>query len=108
MNQRSDSDYWRDNASNDALSDNLKAIMTAWFTGADLAQDIARLDIGKYYSSLSWHCLLAGYGTFPPDHKLTASTEGLSLADMAKIDAFIVGCALNFGSHKEALANLSS
>ena len=108
MNQRSDSDYWRDNAANDALSDNLKAIMTAWFTGADLTEEIARLDVGRYYSSLSWHCLLAGYGTFPPDHKLAASTEGLALADMAQVDAFIGGCAMNFGSHREALANLSS
>lgn len=108
MNQRSDSDYWRDNAANDALSDNLKTIMTGWFTGADLAEEIARLDIGKYYSSLSWHCLLAGYGTFPPDHKLTASTDGLALADMAQIDSFIGACAVNFGSHRAALANLSS
>jgi tryptophan 6-halogenase len=107
MNQRADSEYWRDNAANDALSDNLKSVMTAWFTGADLAEEIARLDIGKYYSSLSWHCLLAGYGTFPPDHKLTASTSGLALADMAQIDAFIGGCAMNFGSHKQALTNLS-
>jgi tryptophan 6-halogenase len=108
MNQRSDSDYWRDNAANEALSDELKAVMTAWFTGRDLAEEIAQLDIGKYYSSLSWHCLLAGYGTFPPDHKLTASTEGLALANMAKIDSFIGGCAMNFASHKAALANLSS
>lgn len=108
MNQRSDSEYWRDNAKNDALPDNLKTIMNAWFTGADLAEEIARLDIGKYYSSLSWHCLLAGYGTFPPDHMLTASAEGLALADMAKIDSFIAGCAMNFGSQNAALANLSS
>lgn len=107
MNQRTSSDYWRDNAKNDTLSDNLKAIMTAWFTGADLADEIERLNIAKYYSSLSWHCLLAGYGTFPPDHKLAASTEGLALADMAKIDSFIDGCAMNFGSHKAALAILS-
>lgn len=106
MNQRNGSDYWRDNARNGALSDNLKAIMTAWFTGADLAEEIARLGIGKYYSSLSWHCLLAGYGTFPQDQKLTASTEGLALADMAKIDSFITGCAMNFRSHRASLANL--
>ena len=107
MNQRTNSDYWRDNAANDTLSDNLKAIITAWFTGADLTEEIARLDIGKYYSSLSWHCLLAGYGTFPPDAKLTASTDGLALADMTKIDSFVAGCAMNFGSHRSALANLS-
>lgn len=108
MNQRSDSVYWRDNAANDAISDNLKAVMTAWFTGADLAEEIVRLDIGRYYSSLSWHCLFAGYGTFPADQKLTASIDGLALVDMGKIDSFIDGCAMNFGSHREALANLSA
>jgi hypothetical protein len=108
MNQRSDSDYWRDNARNECLSDNLKAVMTAWFTGADLTAEIHNLDISGYYSSLSWHCLLAGYGTFPPDAKLLASAEGLDLADMAQIDQFIVGCVKNFPSHREALANLSA
>jgi flavin-dependent dehydrogenase len=108
MNQRSDSQYWRDNASNQALSDDLKAVMTSWFTGTDLAEELARLDIARYYSALSWHCLLAGYGTFPPDEKLKASIEGLSLADMAQVDGFVSGCAQNFGSHKAALANLSA
>lgn len=108
MNQRSDTDYWRDNARNERLSDNLKAVMTAWFTGADLTAEIQNLDIGRYYSSLSWHCLLAGYGTFPPQGKLVASTEGLDLADMSQIDRFISGCAQNFPSHRAALANLSA
>jgi tryptophan 6-halogenase len=108
LNQRTDSDYWRENTANNNLSDNLKTIMTAWFTGADLAQEIARLDIGRYYSSLSWHCLLAGYGTFPPDHKLIAAEEELEMADMDKIDSFIAGCVQNFGSHSESLSKLSS
>jgi hypothetical protein len=108
MNQRSDSDYWRDNARNECLSDNLKAIMTAWFTGADLTAEIGNLDISGYYSSLSWHCLLAGYGTFPPNEKLVASTDGLDLADMAQVGRFIAGCAQNFPSHREALAKLSA
>ena len=107
MNQRTDSDYWRANAANQNLSDNLKSVMTAWFTGADLSAEIHSLDIGRYYSSLSWHCLFAGYGTFPPDAKLLASTEGMDLADMEQIDRFIGGCAHNFPSHRSALANLS-
>jgi tryptophan 6-halogenase len=107
VNQRTDSDYWRDNAVNNNLSDNLKAIMTAWFTGADLAQEIADLDIGRYYSSLSWHCLLAGYGTFPPDHKLSVPEADLALTDMDRIDAFISGCARNFVPHSIALSKLS-
>lgn len=108
VNQRTDSDYWRDNAANNNLSDNLKTIMTAWFTGADLAQEIAILDVGRYYSSLSWHCLLAGYGTFPAEHKMVPPEADLALADMAKIDAFISGCAQNFTFHSVALSKLSS
>lgn len=99
LNQRSDSAYWRANAANQALSDNLKAVMTAWFTGADLEAEIARLGIGGYYSAVSWHCLLAGYGTFPADAKMTPPEPGLPVADMAAIDAFVAGCALNFEDH---------
>jgi tryptophan 6-halogenase len=108
VNQRSDSEYWRDNAKNDVLSDDLKAILTSWFRGEDLAETIRERDIARYYSSLSWHCLLGGYGTYPPEAKLTASTEGLPLADLGHIDRFITGCAENFGSHREALARLAA
>ena len=107
MNRRSDSDYWRDNAANQNLSDNLKAVMTAWFTGADLAEEIAQLDIGRYYSSLSWHCLLAGYGTFPADDKMKPAEADLAITDMAKIDDFIGRCAGNFKSHGAHLRKLS-
>jgi hypothetical protein len=108
MNQRSDSEYWRNNAVNSNLSNDLKVVMTAWFTGGDLAAEIRSLDIGRYYSSLSWHCLLAGYGTFPSAEKLTVPTDRLELANMAQIDRFITGCAQNFPSHRAALANLSA
>ena len=106
MNQRTDSDYWRDNAANQNLSDNLKAVMTAWFTGADLAEEVAKLDIGRYYSSLSWHCLLAGYGTFPADSKMRAPEADLGVSNMVAIDRFIAGCAQNFKPHGAQLAKL--
>lgn len=108
MNQRSDTEYWRDNALNGNLSDNLKAIMTAWYSGGDLNEVIQNLNIAQFYTSLSWHCLLAGYGTFPLDEKLVASTDGLPLADMDDIDRYISGCLQNFPSHRAALKNLSS
>ena len=103
MNRRTDSAYWRDAARVETLSGNLKAVMTAWFTGADLEAEIARLGIGSYYPSLSWHCLLAGYGTFPQDAKLRPPEPDLPLADMARIDDFIARCARNFGDHADAL-----
>ncbi len=107
VNQRTDSEYWRENAGNNNLSDNLKSIMTAWFTGTDLSAEIAERDIGRYYSSLSWHCLLAGYGTFPVDIKLRPAEAELALADMTKIDNFIARCAKNFTPHSQMLAKLS-
>ena len=104
VNQRTDSEYWRANAANQNLSDNLKAILTTWFTGADLAEEIERLGIAQYYASLSWHCLLAGYGTFPSDAKLQPPGSDIQHHDMAEIDDFIRRCALNFQDHKSLLA----
>ena len=104
MNQRADSDYWRANAANQNLSDSLKGVMTAWFTGKDLVEEIGEQGIGHYYAPLSWHCLLAGYGTFPADAKLKPPEPGLPIADLARIDSFVTGCAANFPPHGAALA----
>ncbi len=106
MNQRTDTDYWRANAANQNLSDSLKGVMTCWFQGGDLCAEIAAQDIGRYYPSLSWHCLLGGYGTYPDDAKLKPPESDLALADMAKVDAFIAGCARNFPAHGAVLAGL--
>lgn len=106
MNQR-DGDYWRANAANQHLSDSLRALLTAWFTGADLSEEIARQDIARYYAPLSWHCLFAGYGTFPAQEKMTPPEAGLALGDVAAIDAFVAGCASNFPSHDDALRTLA-
>jgi hypothetical protein len=103
VNRRTDTQYWRDNAANQNLSDNLKAVMTSWFRGEDLNATIVELDIGKYYSSPSWHCLLAGYGTFPDDAKITPPGDDIEHIDMAHIDDFLARCALNFQDHKTLL-----
>ena len=107
FNTRTDSDYWRANAANQELSESLKGLMTCWFRGEDLTAEIARQDIARYYPPLSWHCLMAGYGTFPDDAKMQPPEPGLPLADMAGIDRFIAGCAMNFPRHEDALAALT-
>jgi hypothetical protein len=104
VNTRGDTEYWRDNATNPALSDTLKAVLTAWFTGQDLDAEVARLKIGSYYSALSWHCLLAGYGTFPDDSRLHALAQ--PGPDLVAINDFVRRCGLNFPDHREALARL--
>ncbi len=108
MNQRSDSDYWRANAANTHLSDSLKSIMTCWFSGGDLAAEIAKQNIGRFYAPLSWHCLLAGYGTFPADAKITPPGDDIEQFDLIQIDDFIRCCGLNFEDHKAVLGRMSA
>lgn len=101
MTGRQDTAYWRENAANERLSDSLKAVLTAWYTKADLAAEIAAQGIGKYYAPLSWHALLAGYGAFPS--RLRAPTAAEAQVDMGRIDRLVAGCALNFPDHGAAL-----
>jgi hypothetical protein len=104
--QRSDTEYWRALTANDALSDSLKGVITAWFTGADLEQEVMRQDIGKFYMPMSWHCMLAGYGNFPKPELLKPPGPDVVRFDMADVDRFVGGCAMNFPLLTDALERL--
>jgi hypothetical protein len=102
---RSDTDYWRDATTNERLSGSLKALITSWFTGEDLVKEIAQQGIPGGYSAASWHCMLAGYGNFPPAEQLRPPPAAARI-DMAAVERFIADCAFNFPTHVEALARL--
>jgi len=106
-NRRTDSDYWRENAANQALSDSLKSILTCWFRGGDLNAEIAEQGIACFYAPLSWHCLLAGYGTFPDDARLTPPGADIETFDLTRIDEFMERAARGFGDHKALLDQMS-
>lgn len=106
VNQRSDSDYWRDNAANTALSDSLRKVLECWFHGENLSQEIQRQGISSYYPTLSWHCLLGGYGVYPDE--LAPPAAGQARFDQAVIDDFLSRCALNFPSHDARLRELQA
>jgi tryptophan 6-halogenase len=103
VNQRHDTAYWTSNAENQNISDSLKAILTTWFTGKDLVEEIHAQGIESYYAPLSWHCLLAGYGTFPTDAQIKAPGADIKHYDMIAVDDFIRRCGLNFRDHKLTL-----
>jgi len=107
-NSRTDTEYWRDNAVNENLSDSLKDLLGTWLEKGDLTEEIRRQDIAHYYNTISWHCLLAGYGVFPDQQSLRPTTEQERGYDLAKIDEFIRRCALNFDKHSTQLANLGA
>jgi len=104
--QRRDTDYWRDATSMDALSDSLKGVITAWFTAADLRQEVLQQNIASYYPPMSWHCMLGGYGNFPDQSKLRVPSSEIPPIDMREVERFIAGCALNFPDHLDALSRL--
>ena len=106
VNSRSDSEYWRDNARNDVLSDSLRRILSCWVAGEDLVPEIAYQKIERYYAPASWHCLLAGYGTYPPPERLIPPSVKANRVDLARIDDFLARCALNFRPHDEVLGEL--
>ena len=54
---------------------------------------------------MSWHCLLAGYGNFPD--RLVPAAGVAEQVDMARIDKFVEGCAMNFPSHRSALERIA-
>lgn len=99
LNQRSDTGYWRDNAANNALSDELKSMMTAWFTHRDMAEANRTAHAIEAYSNASWHCLFAGYGTFPPQEKMQPPPPNAPLPDAARVRAMLAACALNFPAY---------
>ncbi|MGN7159822.1 tryptophan halogenase family protein [Sphingomonas sp. SAFR-052] len=94
LNTRTDSDYWRANAANEALSDPLLHILDRWFRRGDVAKELARQGQRSHFGNLSWHCLLAGYGAFPPVSE--PPRDDMDFYAARNIGGFLDGCALNF------------
>ncbi|OYU68413.1 MAG: tryptophan halogenase, partial [Burkholderiales bacterium PBB5] len=101
LNTRTDSAYWQANRDNDQLSDALGAVLQAWFDRSDIAEAIHRTQGRSHFGALSWHCLLAGYGAFPPIAPRQPGTGDLYAEE--GIENFLDGCAMNFGSHEACL-----
>ena len=103
VNSRSDTEYWVANRDNKNLSDSLQTILQVWQSGGDLSVEIDRLGLADYYSTLSWHCLLSGYGIFPHDRPLSANDPRMQRFNITDVKEFNRRCALNFSSHDAQL-----
>jgi len=108
VNSRTDSEYWVANRENSNLSESLQSLLTVWQTGGDLAVEIERQGIADYYSALSWHCLLAGYGIFPHAQPLNGKDQRADRFDVNGVRNFNRRCALNFAPHTAQLLALRS
>ncbi|WDD98017.1 tryptophan halogenase family protein [Thalassomonas actiniarum] len=108
INSRTDSQYWLDNANNNQLSASLVAILQCWMRGDNLSDELDRQKIDHYYPSISWHCLLAGYGLYPDSAQLKPGNEYANKYNIEQIADFISRCGLNFKPHRQRLAELST
>lgn len=101
MNTRDDSEYWRENRANTHMSDYLKFILNTWYKREDLNLEMERQNINSHFDAVSWHCLLAGYGAFPPLDKNQPGKGDLYIEQ--KVEEFLAGCSLNFREHNQIL-----
>ncbi len=105
LNTRTDTEYWRANAANMELSPSLRHLLDVWFRRGDLAAELARQGNSSHFGNASWHCLLAGYATFPPITE--PHHRDVDFYTKNRIERFLKGCSLNFENHADALFKLS-
>lgn len=105
-NSRSDTEYWRANAANLNLSDNLKQLLLLWMSGRRVAPEIDKQTVGRGYPVFSWYCIMAGMGIFPEPEDLRPPTAQEAQFSVEEIDNLLQRSALNFRPHRELLADI--
>ena len=105
-NNRTDTEYWRANASNGNLSEPLQELFRMWLSGRSIVPDVTRQTLGRGYPVFSWYCILAGMGIFPEPERLRAPTKKEARYKMSEIDNLLHRSALNFRKQKELLADI--
>lgn len=66
LTTRIDTPYWRDCASNENITDAMRAVIAGWDDGStDFISVLKRFVHRSSYAPYSWYCIFAGMGRFP-------------------------------------------
>ena len=103
MNTRDDTEYWRANGENDKVSERLRKIVEIWKSGQMLGTEFEQQGIESSYTAMSWACLFAGYGFYPPLRDSDIAKRAQSQLDLGAVDDFIRRSAMNYRSQRELL-----
>jgi hypothetical protein len=103
VNSRTEGDYWLDNANNARVSRSLYDVIATWTAGRNLTDELKRQNNKDYYPTMSWHCLLGGYGIYPAREGLRARDQEKHQAKLDEIHEFIRRCSMNYAPHMELL-----
>jgi len=106
-NTRTDTEYWRANAANLNLSDDLKRLYSAWMSGRSIVPGVRQQVIGKGYPVFSWYSIMAGMGIFPDPAVLRPPTSQEARYNMAEIDNLLSRSRVNYPVHRHALARIA-
>jgi len=105
-NSRTDTEYWRANAANTRLSENLQKLYSTWTAGKSIVPGVRAQELGLGYPVASWLALLAGMGRFPDPQHLRPPTEREAQFNLSEIDYLLSRCAGNYLDHREALEHI--
>ncbi|HEY2809648.1 MAG TPA: tryptophan halogenase family protein [Steroidobacteraceae bacterium] len=105
-NSRTDTEYWRANAANLDVSDDLKKLYSAWMGGTSIAPGVGQQIIGKGYPVFSWYALMAGMGIFPEAGQLRRPSAEEARYSMAEIDNLLDRSQENYPDHASVLGQI--
>lgn len=103
---RGDTEYWRANAANMNLSDNLKKIYSTWMSGKSLVPGLRAQAIGRGFPIVSWYAIMAGMGIFPDARDLRPPTAQEARYDLTAIDDLLSRSAENYPGHRDTLEQI--
>lgn len=106
LNSREDTDYWLANRENHRISDNLKSLLSCWKNAENLSEILARNDMEKHYTSMSWHSILSGYGVYHNEENLLQGSAKANKYNLKEIDDFLQKCSKNFFSNSGILQEI--
>ena len=106
-NTRQDTEYWRANAANLNLSDDLKKLYSLWMAGESIAPAVRQQALGKGYPVFSWYSILAGMGIFPDAHQLREPSAQEARYSLAEIDNLLERSCANYPDHRAALGSIA-
>jgi tryptophan 6-halogenase len=105
-NTRQDTEYWRANAANMNLSDDLQKLYARWMSGKGIAGPVGQQLLGKGYPVFSWYAIMAGMGIFPEQQQLRPPTTKEARFNMAEIDDLLERSSANYPDHRDALGEI--
>jgi 2-polyprenyl-6-methoxyphenol hydroxylase-like FAD-dependent oxidoreductase len=106
-NTRQDTEYWRANAANLNLSDDLKQLYSLWMAGKSIAPPVRQQALGKGYPVFSWYSIMAGMGIFPDAGQLREPSAEEARYNLAQIDNLLDRSVRNYPEHAEALQRIA-